>query len=155
MSLNRISRHSMFMEIAHVVAKRSTCMRLNVGAALVHDNSIVSIGYNGAPSGEAHCSGSACPGWSTGCHRSIHAEMNALDRAPASLWGMALYVTHSPCVNCWTHLWESRRIDRIFFSTPFRDTSHMEDTLFEMEVYRILPAGGIIDWSTGGLVSEA
>lgn len=152
--MNRISRHQLFMEIAHVVAKRSTCMRLNVGAVMTYDSSIVAIGYNGAASGEPHCQGEHCSGWGGGCKRAIHAEMNALARVPDMLHGLDLYITHSPCSVCWDKLAEDRRVYRIFFGTPFRETSHLVDSLFgDMIVYRVLPAGGIIDWSTGRLLS--
>ena len=44
-----------FMEIATVVAKRSTCLRNQVGALFVKNKRILSTGYNGAPSGLDHC----------------------------------------------------------------------------------------------------
>lgn len=150
--MNRVTRQQMFMEIAHVVSKRSTCFRLNVGALLVHENSIVSIGYNGPPSGEPHCMGDQCPGWNSSCHRSIHAERNALARVPDGLQYLDLYVTHSPCPHCFDEIWVSQKVDRIFFGTPFREASHLQDSLFDIEVYRVLPSGGVIEWSTGRLV---
>lgn len=149
----RISRQQMFIEMAHIVAKRSTCMRLNVGAVLVEDNSVVSIGYNGAPSGEPHCAGHDCPGWTSVCKRTIHAEMNALIRAPQGLFNLDLYVTHSPCSHCWTELWRSGRVNRVFFSTPYRNTDHLVDTLFHAEVYQVLPSGGVVDYATGRMIS--
>lgn len=94
----RTTRPQMFMEIAHAVARRSTCMRLNVGAVIVQGRSIVSIGYNGAPSGAPHCLGNACPGKLV-CRETIHAEDNALRHLPplepdSPL--LDLYVTDSP-----------------------------------------------------------
>ena len=88
----RISRHLMFMEIAHTVAKRATCMRLNVGAVLVADRQIVSIGYNGAPSGAPHCAGNECPG-KHHCHETIHAEVNAVQHLPGNI---DINVDHTP-----------------------------------------------------------
>jgi dCMP deaminase len=52
----RPSYDEYFMEMAHVIAKRSTCMRRNVGAILVKDKHILTTGYNGAPKGLKHCS---------------------------------------------------------------------------------------------------
>lgn len=49
-----------FMEIAGIVAKRSTCLRRNVGALIVKDKRILATGYNGAPSGLAHCGDLGC-----------------------------------------------------------------------------------------------
>ena len=149
----RISRHLMFMEIAHTVAKRATCMRLNVGAVLVADRQIVSIGYNGAPPGAPHCEGHLCLGSGKSCTRTVHAERNALDRS-GSHRNMDLYVTHSPCSTCWDALWASGRIRRIFFGAEFRDTSHLhQDSLFEMELYRVLPSGLVVDWYTGRITN--
>lgn len=147
----RITRHQMYMEIAHTVAKRATCLRLNVGAVLVHERSIVSIGYNGPPSGEPHCLGSKCSGWKTSCTRSLHAEHNALNRAPAGLTGFDLYVTHSPCASCYDMIWFDRRVKRIFFSTAFRDTSHLGHPLLDCPIYQVLPSGQVINWTTGDL----
>ena len=150
----RISRPQMFMEIAHVVAKRATCMRLNVGAVIVQKRTIVSIGYNGVASGLPHCSGNVCPG-AHGCRETIHAEMNALDRLSPDIGGnLDLYVTDSPCAHCYDKLLSDGRVHRIFFATPYRITDHLENSLWEdrMEIYRVLPAGYIMDWSTGKLV---
>lgn len=144
----RISRHQLFMEIAHSVAKRATCLRLNVGAVMVKDRQIISIGYNGAPSGAPHCSGPSCEGWTTGCKRSRHAEDNALSRV-GDHTGLDLYLTHSPCARCYDLMWASGRVSRIFFGTPFRETDHMVNPLFACEVYRIMPSGHLIDWATG------
>jgi len=55
MSRDRLSLDDYFMEIASVVAKRSTCLRNQVGALFVRDKRILSTGYNGAPSGLQHC----------------------------------------------------------------------------------------------------
>lgn len=147
----RITRHQMYMEIAHTAAKRATCLRLNVGAVLVKDRDLVSIGYNGPPSGEVHCSGHACEGWTSGCKRSIHAERNAMLRSKGQT-GMDLYVTHSPCPVCYDALWSGGRVKRIFFGTPFRETDHLVNPLFDCEIYRILPSGHLIEWSSGRIV---
>ena len=57
---NRPSFDEYFMEIAHVVAKRSTCLRRKVGAVIVKDKHILTTGYNGAPSGMPHCLDIGC-----------------------------------------------------------------------------------------------
>lgn len=51
----RIEIHQMFMNIAEEVAKRSTCSRVQVGAVIVKNQRIVSMGWNGVPSGKQHC----------------------------------------------------------------------------------------------------
>ena len=149
----RISRPQMFLEIAQVVAKRATCMRLNVGAIAVKDRSIVSIGYNGQPAGEPHCSGNDCPG-KFGCHLTTHAEINALNRLPASVSGpIDLYVTDSPCDMCYDRILRGGRswwVSRVFFGTPYRITDHLafREGVFQPEVYRVLPAGYVLNWRT-------
>lgn len=153
----RPTRPQMFMEIAQVVAKRSTCMRLNVGAVIVQNRRIVSIGYNGAPSGKPHCSGNDCPG-KHHCHETTHAEMNALlhlSPGLTTLNGMVkdldLYVTDSPCSDCWNNIVTGGLIKRIFFGTPYRVNEHL--TFKDgPEVYRVLPAGYVMDWKTKELV---
>ncbi|MBW2283813.1 MAG: cytidine deaminase, partial [Deltaproteobacteria bacterium] len=49
-----------FMSIAHMVSKRSTCIRRHVGAVLVKDKRILATGYNGAPAGLEHCETAGC-----------------------------------------------------------------------------------------------
>jgi len=150
----RPSRPQMFMEIAHVVAKRSTCMRLNVGAVIVQDRRIVSIGYNGAPAGAPHCAGNECPG-KYHCHETIHAEDNALRHLPFHpnpvRWtGLDLYVTDSPCASCFHKIKEHGGVDRIFFGTPYRINDHLVDE--RIGIYRVTPAGYTVDWNTKELV---
>jgi dCMP deaminase len=100
-----------FMEIAQVAARRSTCLRRKVGAVLVVEWRILSTGYNGAPSGLAHCQDTGClrenlavnPGERHELCRGLHAEQNAIIQAAlhgVSIKGAACYTTHQPCVLC-------------------------------------------------------
>lgn len=110
---SRPSWDDYFMEIAHVVAKRSTCLRRQVGAVLVSGRRILATGYNGAPRGLAHCAERG------GCYREqlgvasgerqeicrgVHAEQNAVIQC--AIHGVAiagevvLYSTTQPCVTC-------------------------------------------------------
>lgn len=150
----RTTRPQMFMQIAQAVAMRSTCMRLNVGAVLVQGRSIVSIGYNGAPSGAPHCAGNECPG-KHHCHETIHAEVNAVQHLPGNIdisprRKLDLYVTDSPCSNCFDFLLDWGGVKRIFFGTPYRITDHLKSE--KIGIYRVLPAGYIVDWNTRELV---
>lgn len=146
----------MFMEIAHVVSKRSTCFRLNVGAVVVVQNRIVSIGYNGAPPGAPHCTGNLCPGKNS-CHETIHAEVNALDYVPPSLWGSIkdLYVTDSPCRNCLEYV-GSRYVSRLFFDRLYRHHDHLLEypQFFPGGIYQVTPSGYVIDWRTKEIIDE-
>ena len=100
-----------FLEIAHLVASRSTCLRRAVGAAIVKDKRILATGYNGAPSGLAHCEEVGCvreqqnvpSGQRHELCRGLHAEQNAI--LQAALYGVSiaeatLYCTTHPCVVC-------------------------------------------------------
>ncbi len=100
-----------FMEIATVVAKRSTCLRRRVGALLVQNKRILATGYNGAPGGLSHCAEVGClreqlkvpSGERHELCRGLHAEQNAIIQA--ALHGVAikdavLYCTHYPCAVC-------------------------------------------------------
>lgn len=100
-----------FLELAHLVAKRSTCLRRSVGAVLVKDKRILATGYNGAPRGLVHCLDIGClreklkipSGERHELCRALHAEQNALIQA--SLYGVSvkdstLYATNQPCVIC-------------------------------------------------------
>lgn len=151
----RITRPQMFMEIAQVAAKRSTCMRLNVGAIIVQDRTPISFGYNGAPSGAPHCAGNSCPG-KHHCHETVHAEVNAINRLPKSLDVMTavldLYVTDSPCESCFAYIHSMGLIRRVFFGNPYRITTHLDNYMGPIGVYRVLPAGYVIDWRTKELV---
>ncbi len=107
----RPSYDEYFMEMAHLVAKRSTCLRRNVGAILVKDKHILSTGYNGAPKGLKHCSEVGCLRKELGIPsgerheicRGLHAEQNAIIQAAVfgiSIKNSILYCTNTPCVVC-------------------------------------------------------
>ncbi len=100
-----------FMEIAKTVARRSTCLRRQVGAVAVKDKRILSTGYNGAPAGLPHCAETGClrkkmqvpPGERHELCRGLHAEQNSIIQAAVygvSIKGALFYVTHQPCVVC-------------------------------------------------------
>jgi deoxycytidylate deaminase len=75
--LMRPSKDEYFMEIASVVAKRSTCLRIHVGAVVVKNGQILSTGYNGAPHGFEHC-------LDIGCIREFEIKVRGL-LAPAKI----------------------------------------------------------------------
>jgi dCMP deaminase len=92
-----------FMELAQVVAKRSTCNRRSVGAVLVREKRILTTGYNGSPPGLQHCTEVGCLMVDNHCVRAIHAEQNAIIQAALhgiDLRGSTCYVTSAPCVHC-------------------------------------------------------
>ncbi len=100
-----------FLDVARLVARRSTCLRRNVGAILVKDKRILATGYNGAPAGLKHCLDIGClrqklnipSGERHELCRALHAEQNALIQASLygiSVKGSMLYATCQPCVIC-------------------------------------------------------
>ncbi|HEC95095.1 MAG TPA: dCMP deaminase family protein [Thermoplasmatales archaeon] len=108
---SRPSYDEYFMEMAHVIAKRSTCLRRKVGALLVKDKHILSTGYNGAPKGLPHCEEVGClreklkvpSGERHELCRGLHAEQNAIIQAAVfgvSIKDSTLYCTDAPCVVC-------------------------------------------------------
>ncbi|HIP25683.1 MAG TPA: cytidine deaminase [Archaeoglobus profundus] len=109
--MSRPSWDEYFMELAKVVAKRSTCIRQKVGAIIVKDKRILATGYNGAPSGMDHCLDIGClreelkvpSGERQELCRGLHAEQNAIIQAAKfgiSIEGSILYTTHCPCITC-------------------------------------------------------
>ena len=76
--MERITWDQFFMAQCHLLALRSTCTRLAVGAIVVRDNRIIAGGYNGSISGGDHCIDHGCYVVDNHCVRTIHAEMNAL-----------------------------------------------------------------------------
>jgi dCMP deaminase len=92
-----------FMDIATVVASRSTCDRASVGAVIARDKRILTTGFNGSPSGQAHCDEAGHLMVGGHCVRTIHAELNAIIQGALhgiSLRGGTIYVTHFPCLGC-------------------------------------------------------
>lgn len=100
-----------FIQITRQVASRSTCLRRQVGAVIVKDKRILATGYNGAPSGFAHCSETGClreqlripSGERQEICRGLHAEQNAIIQAAlhgVSVAGADIYITHQPCITC-------------------------------------------------------
>lgn len=100
-----------WLGVAQVIARRSLCVRAQVGAVIVNDRyRVVSTGYNGPPRGFDHRD-EPCSSW---CERgrrtpmpdysdcpSLHAEANALMAADRSSWqGGVLYVTGDVCSGC-------------------------------------------------------
>ena len=143
--LERPSWDEYFMEIAHVVAKRSTCLRRSVGAVIVKNRQIVATGYNGTPKDLPHCSQVGClreqlkvpSGKNHELCRGIHAEQNAVVQAAyhgVSVNGGTLYCTHQPCVICAKMIVNSG-ISRVVYGEGYPDEFAMQ--MFEMAGVRI------------------
>jgi len=121
-----------FMEIAYVVAKRSTCLRRHVGAVLVSGRRILATGYNGPPQGLKHCAELG------GCYReklgipsgqrqelcrAVHAEQNAVIQAAVhgvALRDVTLYCTTQPCATC-AKILINANVKRIVYAGHYPD----------------------------------
>jgi len=107
----RMSWPDYFMNITFLVGERATCLRRRVGAIAVKEKRILATGYNGAPSGVAHCGEVGClreqQGVPSGQRhelcRGLHAEQNVIIQAAMhgiSLNGAEFYCTTQPCFIC-------------------------------------------------------
>ncbi|MET4143081.1 dCMP deaminase family protein [Pedobacter sp. UYP1] len=100
--------NDIYMNLAVDLAARSHCVRAQVGAVLTKDTRIISIGYNGPPSGTHNCDEewpeTGCEKDSRGsCSLALHAEENAIlyaSRNGSRIEGATLYTTLSPCIAC-------------------------------------------------------
>lgn len=135
-SAERPSWEAYFMEIAMLVAKRSTCMRRSVGAVIVKDRRILSTGYNGAPSGIRHCRETGClreqlqvpSGERHELCRGIHAEQNAIIQAAyhgVSIRKASLFCTNLPCSIC-AKMIINAGIVQIYYLSGYADRMSME-----------------------------
>ena len=111
------------MSIAEQVSTRSTCDRKNVGAVIVRDKVILSTGYNGSLRGAPHCDEVGHDMENGHCVRTMHAEANAVAQAAkngVNINNSELYVTASPCLNCFKLLANSG-INTIYYKEFYRD----------------------------------
>ena len=104
----KLTFNEIFMNLAADLAKRSHCVKNQVGAVLTKDTRIISIGYNGPPAHTHNCDeewpGEGCPRDSrNSCSLALHAEENAILYAiknGTQIQGATLYTTLSPCIAC-------------------------------------------------------
>lgn len=125
-----------FLQLADLVATRSTCLRRHVGAVLVRNERIISTGYNGAPRGLKHCLDTGClreerqipSGHRYELCRGVHAEQNAIINA--AYYGIAtqesvIYCTIQPCIIC-ARMIINAGIVKVVHRGNFEDTLALE-----------------------------
>ena len=133
---SRPSWETYFMDIATLVARRSTCKRRSVGAVIVKDKRILSTGYNGAPTGMKHCLEIGClreklnvpSGERHELCRGIHAEQNAIIQAAfhgVSIKDATLFCTNLPCSIC-TKMIINAGIKKIYYKSGYADYMSLE-----------------------------
>ena len=124
----------MYMEIAGIIAKQSYAKRLQVGAIVVKDDRIISIGYNGMPSGwdntcedvvEVHEDGGIVTKTKP---EVIHAEANAiakLAKGSESGEGSMMFLTHAPCLDCAKQMYAAG-ISRVIYQNSYKNTDGID-----------------------------
>ncbi len=134
--MERPSWDEYFMDITSLVAKRSTCMRRQVGAVMVKQKNILATGYNGTPSGITHCDVTGClreqlnvpSGERHELCRGLHAEQNAIIQAArhgVNISDSTLYCTNSPCIIC-TKMLINAGIRKVIYLEGYSDNLSME-----------------------------
>ena len=121
--MERISWDQYFMAQSHLLALRSTCTRLAVGATIVRENRIMAGGYNGSIAGGPHCIDEGCYVIDHHCVRTIHAEMNALLQCAkfgVPTEGAEMFVTHFPCLPCSKAIIQSG-IKKLYFASDYKN----------------------------------
>lgn len=135
-----------FLNIASVVATRSTCLRNHVGSVIVKNKRILSTGYNGAPSGMEHCLDIGCvrdlenipSGTRHEKCRAVHSEQNAIIQAAihgVSIEGATIYCTHQPCILC-AKMIINANIKRVVYRNGYPDEDSLKflhDASIEVE----------------------
>jgi len=113
-----------YLTIADLIAQHSKATRAKVGAILVKDRRIISIGYNGTPSGfpnQCEWNGVTLP-------EVLHAESNAISKCARSVEsseGSTLYVTVSPCIEC-AKLIIQAGISKVYYREEYRDKKGLD-----------------------------
>jgi dCMP deaminase len=134
------------MTAAEAYSELSHARRLIVGAIITKDDRVISIGYNGTPSG-----------WDNNCEdviveestyiidmggpehnmatyslktkpEVIHAEANAigkLARSSESGEGATMYITHAPCFAC-AKMIHVAGINKVFYRNQYRNSDGIE-----------------------------
>ena len=126
-----------YMEVVKIFANLSSAQRLKVGAIVVKDDRIISIGYNGMPSGwdntcedeVVHDYGNRQPEIRLKSKPEVlHAESNAiakLAKSPESGEGASIFITHSPCIDCAKLIYQSG-ITTVYYEESYRSTQGIE-----------------------------
>ena len=153
--MNRPSWDEYFMDITRLVARRSTCMRRQVGAIMVKDKNILATGYNGTPTGITHCDVTGClreqlnvpSGERHELCRGLHAEQNAIIQAARhgiNIENSVLYCTNSPCIIC-TKMLINAGIRKVIYLEGYADELSMEmlgEAQIEVLAYDDVLSGG-------------
>lgn len=123
----RITRDEYLLNEVFNAAKRSTCLRLQVGAVLVREGRPILAGYNGSLSGFPHCTPESC-NRDIPCKNTVHAEVNVIyfaARHGIATSGATLWCTDSPCKICAEAIIQAG-IEKVVYVRAYRDTYPLE-----------------------------
>lgn len=124
--MERITWDQFFMAQSHLLALRSTCARLAVGATIVREKRIIAGGYNGSISGDEHCIEDGCYVVDNHCVRTVHAETNALLQCAkygTPTDGADIYVTHFPCLPCSKTIIQAG-IKNLYYANDYKNSEY-------------------------------
>lgn len=127
--------HESFMDIARIVAKRSTCPKAAVGAVLVDVGyKVLGTGYNGAASGQPHCTPGSC---SPHIHAELNAVLNSRTTFPLIPLTTTMYCTHLPCPSCAMVLVQVG-VSRVVFGDILNPGPEMDSTINILGLGKVL-----------------
>lgn len=120
---------NLYMDWASRTAQLSHARRLQVGAVIVKDDTVISYGYNGMPAGwDNNCEHMLDDGSLKTNPEVLHAESNALAKLARSInsgLNADIFVTHSPCIECSKLIYQSG-IKRVFYRESYRDSAGID-----------------------------
>lgn len=114
--------NEVYMNVANEFSLLSHAEKKKVGAIIVKDGNIISIGWNGTPAGFDNCCEYEVNGVLTTKDEVIHAEANAilkLAKSTTSAKNSSLYVTLSPCIECAKMILQCQ-IKEVFFKESYK-----------------------------------
>ena len=122
MEYKRMSREEMYMHMAEIASRRSTCNRLQVGTIITDGEmkNILSLGWNGNYAGGPN----QCDKKDSGGCMDIHSEVNALVKCPFER-NRKIFITDSPCLMC-AKLMINSSIEMVYYRRKYRDSSGLK-----------------------------
>lgn len=124
-AVKRPSFEEIYLNLAFILARRSTCRRLQVGTVITSTDyrKVLAIGYNGNASGLSN----QCDRDEAGNCGCLHSEENAVINcdSPRAV-EKHVFVTHLPCVMCAKRLINLGNVRRVFYGVEYRLKDSLE-----------------------------
>ena len=142
---SRLDVDNYFLQMACLVAERSTCRRRKVGCVLGDsENHVVATGYNGVPTHFPHCIDTPCEGATAPSGQvlekclAVHAEQNAFLQVRSNDT-LTAYLTVTPCITC-AKMIANSKVTRIVAKEPYVQsmaTKILESAKIKVEIYNV------------------